>query len=79
MQEIPGGRMAMSKELVSPVPSHKLIVLAAPLRVHNQTDLTLIIRFLGPQKHFYGEAKLVNFCSVVLESRRLKDVGNLAL
>lgn len=32
-------------ELLSPVPSHKLIVLAAPLRVHNQTDLTLIIRF----------------------------------
>eukprot|EP00434_Breviolum_minutum_P030998 symbB.v1.2.027415.t1/scaffold2811.1/size69733/1 len=32
-------------ELLSPQPSHKLLVLAAPLRVHNQTDLTLVLRF----------------------------------
>ncbi|CAK9022321.1 unnamed protein product [Durusdinium trenchii] len=32
-------------ELLSPSPSHKLLFLAAPLRVHNQTDLTLVIRF----------------------------------
>ena len=32
------------EELLSPQPSHKLLVLAAPLRVHNQTDLTLVLR-----------------------------------
>ena len=33
-----------AEELLSPQPSHKLLVLAAPLRVHNQTDLTLVLR-----------------------------------
>ncbi|CAJ1422680.1 unnamed protein product, partial [Effrenium voratum] len=32
-------------EILSPRPSHKLLLLAAPLRVHNQTDLTLVVRF----------------------------------
>eukprot|EP00439_Symbiodinium_sp_Y106_P034075 s118_g4.t1 len=37
-------------EMLSPSPSHKLILLGAPLRVHNQTDLTLVVRFHDAQK-----------------------------
>jgi len=32
-------------ELLAPNASHRLLLLASPLRVHNQTDLTLSIRF----------------------------------
>eukprot|EP00930_Biecheleria_cincta_P034350 TRINITY_DN23752_c0_g1_i1.p1 TRINITY_DN23752_c0_g1~~TRINITY_DN23752_c0_g1_i1.p1 ORF type:complete len:2456 (+),score=487.41 TRINITY_DN23752_c0_g1_i1:313-7368(+) len=32
-------------ELLTPSPSHRLLLLAPPLRVHNQTDLPMIIRF----------------------------------
>ena len=37
-------QISSAEELLSPSPSHKLLVLAAPLRVHNQTDLFLVLR-----------------------------------
>eukprot|EP00929_Paragymnodinium_shiwhaense_P071376 TRINITY_DN36299_c0_g1_i1.p1 TRINITY_DN36299_c0_g1~~TRINITY_DN36299_c0_g1_i1.p1 ORF type:complete len:2567 (+),score=549.68 TRINITY_DN36299_c0_g1_i1:191-7891(+) len=41
-------------ELLTPGPSHRLLLLSTPLRVHNQTDLTLHVRFHdGAEHHVY--------------------------
>ncbi|CAK0793463.1 unnamed protein product, partial [Prorocentrum cordatum] len=40
---IPGSGLVA--ELLTPSPSHRLLLLATPLRVHNQTDLALHLRF----------------------------------
>ena len=40
---LPGS--AYVAELLTFSPSHRVLLLATPLRVHNQTDLTLVVRF----------------------------------
>lgn len=42
---VPLRKQGVLVELLSPMVSHKLLLVAAPLRVHNQTDLALFIRF----------------------------------
>lgn len=40
---IPGS--GLIAELVTPDPSHRMLLLGSPIRLHNQTDLHLVIRF----------------------------------
>jgi len=42
--EVPGGN-GLFAELLTPHPSHRLLVIGSALRVHNQTDLPVVLRF----------------------------------
>ncbi|CAE8664265.1 unnamed protein product, partial [Polarella glacialis] len=46
---VPDSQEAVVAELLTPEPTHRLLLLAPPLRVHNQTDLTLAVRFHSQQ------------------------------